>query len=38
MNTIDDLMRLVSSDEIGNAPLLLSILWLQRERARLRAG
>lgn len=34
----DDLMGLVSSGEIGNAPLLLSILWLQRERARLRAG
>lgn len=34
----DDLMRLVASGEIGNAPLLLSILWLQRERARLRAG
>lgn len=34
----DDLMALVASGEIGNAPLLLSLLWLQRERPRLRQG
>lgn len=34
----DQLMELVSSGEIANAPLILTALWLQRERARLRAG
>ena len=32
------LMALVTSGEIDNAPLLLTILWLQRERERLRKG
>ncbi|GAB1479537.1 tellurite resistance ADP-ribose pyrophosphatase TrgB [Paracoccaceae bacterium] len=32
----DDLMALVATGEAGNAPLLLSALWLQRERPRLR--
>lgn len=32
----DDLMALVATGEAGNAPLLLSSLWLQRERPRLR--
>ena len=32
------LMDLVASGEAGNAPLILSALWLQRERARLRGG
>lgn len=35
---LDDLMALVASGEVGNAPLMLSALWLQRERPRLRAG
>lgn len=34
----DDLMALVATGEAGNAPLLLSALWLQRERPRLRSG
>ena len=34
----DRLMELVASGEVDNAPLLLTALWLQRERARLRAG
>lgn len=34
----DDLMRLVASGEIGNAPTLLSALWLAQQRASLRAG
>lgn len=34
----DDLMALVTSGEAGNAPLILTALWLQRERGRLRAG
>ncbi len=34
----DDLMALVASGEVGNAPLILTALWLQRERGRLRAG
>ncbi len=34
----DRLMALVTSGEIDNAPLLLTILWLQRERERLRKG
>lgn len=33
----DDFMALVASGEINNAPLLLSALWLARERDRLRA-
>ncbi|NJM81422.1 MAG: NUDIX domain-containing protein [Tabrizicola sp.] len=33
----DALMALVASGEIANAPLILSALWLQRERATLRA-
>jgi nudix-type nucleoside diphosphatase (YffH/AdpP family) len=31
-------MALVASGEIANAPLILSLLWLERERPRLRAG
>jgi ADP-ribose pyrophosphatase len=34
----DRLMELVGSGEVNNAPLLLTVLWLQRERARLRVG
>ena len=33
----DDLMRLMASGEAANAPLILTALWLQRERARLRS-
>ena len=32
------LMQLVASGEANNAPLILSALWLQRERPRLRQG
>jgi ADP-ribose pyrophosphatase len=32
----DRLVEVMASGEIGNAPLLLTVLWLQRERARLR--
>lgn len=32
----DRLMALVASGEVGNAPLILTALWLQRERPRLR--
>jgi ADP-ribose pyrophosphatase len=32
----DALMDLVTSGEINNAPLILTVLWLARERARLR--
>ena len=32
------MMDLVASGEIANAPLILTALWLQRERARLRQG
>ena len=34
----DRMMDLVASGEIANSPLILTALWLQRERARLRAG
>lgn len=34
----DDLMTLVSTGEVANAPLILTALWLQRERAGLRAA
>lgn len=34
----DRLMDLLASGEIQNAPLLLTALWLQRERPRLRQG
>lgn len=36
--SFDQLMALCASGEIGNAPTLLSALWLSRERPRLRAG
>ncbi len=36
--SFDDLMALVASGEIENSPLILTALWLQRERGRLRAG
>jgi ADP-ribose pyrophosphatase len=32
----DQLIEVMAGGEIGNAPLLLTVLWLQRERARLR--
>jgi ADP-ribose pyrophosphatase len=32
----DRLVEVLASGEIGNAPLLLTVLWLQRERVRLR--
>jgi ADP-ribose pyrophosphatase len=32
----DQLVEVMGSGEIGNAPLLLTVLWLQRERVRLR--
>ena len=34
--SFDRLVALVASGEIANAPLILTALWLQRERARLR--
>ena len=34
--SFDRLVEVMATGEIGNAPLLLSVLWLQRERARLR--
>jgi len=34
--SFDRLMALVASGEVANAPLILTALWLQRERARLR--
>ncbi len=34
--SFDQLMALVVSGEVANAPLILTALWLQRERARLR--
>ncbi len=35
---LDDLIAMVGSGEAGNAPLILTALWLQRERGRLRAA
>lgn len=32
------LMELVATGEVNNSPLILTALWLQRERGRLRAG
>lgn len=34
----DAAMRLIETGEAGNGPLILSLLWLARERDRLRAG
>ncbi|WP_281256676.1 NUDIX domain-containing protein [Tabrizicola aquatica] len=34
--SFDRLLDVVAAGEIGNAPLLLTVLWLQRERPRLR--
>ena len=34
--SFDRLVEVMASGEIANAPLLLTVLWLQRERARLR--
>jgi len=34
--SFDQLMNLVASGEVSNAPLILTALWLQRERGRLR--
>jgi nudix-type nucleoside diphosphatase (YffH/AdpP family) len=36
--SFDQAMDLARSGEVNNAPLLLSLLWLERERPRLRAG
>lgn len=36
--SFDRLVEVMASGEIGNAPLLLTALWLQRERGRLRAA
>lgn len=36
--SFDRLMELVASGEIENAPLILTALWLQRERGRLRGA
>lgn len=36
--SFDRLVEVMASGEIGNAPLLLTVLWLQRERGRLRAA
>lgn len=36
--SFDQAMGLVRTGEVNNAPLLLSLLWLERERPRLRAG
>ena len=33
----DDLMALVASGEISNAPLIMTAFWLQARRAALRA-
>ena len=34
--SFDRLVEVMAAGEIGNAPLLLTVLWLQRERTRLR--
>lgn len=34
--SFDRLVEIMASGEVGNAPLLLTVLWLQRERGRLR--
>jgi ADP-ribose pyrophosphatase len=34
--TFNRLLQVMAAGEIGNAPLLLTVLWLQRERRRLR--
>ena len=34
----EDAMALISSGEAANGPLILSLIWLQRERERLRSG
>lgn len=36
--SFDRLVEVMASGEIGNAPLLMTALWLQRERGRLRQG
>lgn len=36
--SFDEMMALVASGEIGNAPLIVTAFWLQNERARLRAA
>lgn len=36
--SFDRLLEVMAAGGIGNAPLLLTVLWLQRERARLRAA
>lgn len=36
--SFDRLMHLVETGEVANAPLIVTALWLQRERPRLRAG
>jgi nudix-type nucleoside diphosphatase (YffH/AdpP family) len=36
--SFDRLMEMVASGEVANAPLILTALWLERERGRLRAG
>ena len=35
--SFDEMMRLVTSGEIGNGPMLLTAYWLAQNRARLRA-
>ena len=35
--SFDRLMAMVASGEVQNAPLILTALWLQRERGRLRS-
>ena len=36
--SFDDAMRLIDTGEANNGPLILSLLWLARERGRLRAA
>jgi nudix-type nucleoside diphosphatase (YffH/AdpP family) len=36
--SFERMMELVASGEIANSPLILTALWLQRERVRIRAG